>query len=224
MTECCKSVFGRLTQTASWGLFALQSVTVGDAFDTSMSCLATNDEASGRRQWANAERAIIESGQSWRASLELGDPAHTLRIHDAFEFLAELQGMETKNFALEAMRKLINGEIHSRRRIDVSRTRTFYEWLEEAIVGDNTIAITTAEVILELIELAKDICAAHRIFGVFLSHGEEAHNGVFALLRINSKWEPHRGLTAFTWELCPKSHHGGANPVALARGQASRAG
>ena len=33
MTKCCQSVFGRLTQTASWGLAALQSLTLGNAFD-----------------------------------------------------------------------------------------------------------------------------------------------------------------------------------------------
>jgi hypothetical protein len=34
MTRCCRSVFGRLTQTASWGLSALQSLTIGDSFET----------------------------------------------------------------------------------------------------------------------------------------------------------------------------------------------
>jgi hypothetical protein len=34
MTKCCQSVFGRLTQTASWGLSALQSLTLGNAFET----------------------------------------------------------------------------------------------------------------------------------------------------------------------------------------------
>lgn len=33
MTRCCQSVFGRLTQTASWGLAALQSLTLGDQFN-----------------------------------------------------------------------------------------------------------------------------------------------------------------------------------------------
>ena len=33
MTKCCQSVFGRLTQTASWGLSALQSLTLGTAID-----------------------------------------------------------------------------------------------------------------------------------------------------------------------------------------------
>lgn len=33
LTECCKNVYGRLTQTASWGLAALQAMTLGDRFD-----------------------------------------------------------------------------------------------------------------------------------------------------------------------------------------------
>lgn len=33
MTRCCKGLFGRLTQTASWGLAALQSLTLGEEFD-----------------------------------------------------------------------------------------------------------------------------------------------------------------------------------------------
>lgn len=40
MTRCCRSVFGRLTQTASWGLAALQSLTIGDSFDT----MSTEDQ------------------------------------------------------------------------------------------------------------------------------------------------------------------------------------
>ncbi|MBL7648023.1 MAG: DEAD/DEAH box helicase [Candidatus Hydrogenedentes bacterium] len=33
MTECCRNVFGRLTQTASWGLSALQSLTLGSKIE-----------------------------------------------------------------------------------------------------------------------------------------------------------------------------------------------
>ena len=33
MTRCCKLVFGRLTQTASWGLAALQSLTIDESFE-----------------------------------------------------------------------------------------------------------------------------------------------------------------------------------------------
>ncbi len=78
------------------------------------------------------------------------------------EFLAEVQAMEKKNLALEALRKLLNGEIHSRSRVNVVQSRSFSDRLEDAIARYHTNAITTAEVLQELIELAKDIRAAHQ--------------------------------------------------------------
>ena len=33
LTDCCKNIFGKLTQTAAWGLAALQTMTFGDNFD-----------------------------------------------------------------------------------------------------------------------------------------------------------------------------------------------
>ena len=78
------------------------------------------------------------------------------------EFLAEVQGMEKKNLAMEALRKLLNGEIRSRSRVNVVQSRAFSDRLEEAIARYHTNAITTAEVIQELIELARDIRAAHQ--------------------------------------------------------------
>ena len=77
------------------------------------------------------------------------------------EFLAEVQGMKKKNLALEALRKLINGEIRSQSRVNVVQTRAFSDRLEEAIARYHNNAITAAEVLQELIELAKDIRAAH---------------------------------------------------------------
>ena len=78
------------------------------------------------------------------------------------EFLAEIRGMEKQNLALEALRKLIDGELHSRSRVNVVQTRAFSRRLEEAIARYHRNAITTAEAIQELIGLAKDIRAAHR--------------------------------------------------------------
>ncbi len=78
------------------------------------------------------------------------------------EFLAEIQGMEKRNLAMEALRKLINGELHSRSRVNVVETRAFSQRLEEAIARYHSNAITTAEVLLELIELARELRAAHQ--------------------------------------------------------------
>jgi type I restriction enzyme R subunit len=78
------------------------------------------------------------------------------------EFLAEVQQMEKKNLALEALRKLIGDGIHSRTRTNVVQTRAFSERLEAAIARYHANAITTAEVLQELIELARDIRAARK--------------------------------------------------------------
>ncbi|CUB05977.1 type I restriction endonuclease subunit R [Tepidiphilus thermophilus] len=78
------------------------------------------------------------------------------------EFLAEVQQMEKKNLALEALRKLIGDGIHSRTRTNVVQTRAFSERLKAAIARYHANAITTAEVLQELIELARDIRAARK--------------------------------------------------------------
>lgn len=78
------------------------------------------------------------------------------------EFLAEVQQLEKKNLALEALRKLLNDEIRSRTRTNVVETKRFSERLEAAIARYHTNAISTVEVLQELIELAKDIRAARK--------------------------------------------------------------
>jgi type I restriction enzyme R subunit len=73
------------------------------------------------------------------------------------EFLLEIQQMEKKNLALEALKRLLNDEIHSRTRINITEEKKFSERLEQAIARYHTNAISTVEVLQELIELAKDI-------------------------------------------------------------------
>jgi type I site-specific deoxyribonuclease, HsdR family len=76
------------------------------------------------------------------------------------EFLAEVQQMERKNLAMEALRKLLNDGIRSRSKTNVVQTRAFSERLEDAVARYHANAISTAEVLQELIQLAKDIRAA----------------------------------------------------------------
>lgn len=78
------------------------------------------------------------------------------------EFLAEVQQMEKKNLALEALRKLINDGIRSRSKANVVQTKAFSERLEDAVARYHANTITTVEVLQELIQLAKDIRAARQ--------------------------------------------------------------
>lgn len=78
------------------------------------------------------------------------------------EFLAEVRQMEKKNLALEALKKLLNDEIRSRSKTNVVENKRFSERLESAIARYHTNAISTVEVLQELIELAKEIRAARQ--------------------------------------------------------------
>ena len=78
------------------------------------------------------------------------------------DFLAEIRGMEKKNLALEALRKLVNGEIRSRTRANIVQARAFAERLQSAINRYHNNAITTVQVIEELIALAQDIQVARQ--------------------------------------------------------------
>jgi type I restriction enzyme R subunit len=73
------------------------------------------------------------------------------------EFLAELQGMERKNLALEALKKLLGDEIRSRTKTNVVEGKRFSERLSDAIARYHTNAISTVEVIQELISMAKEL-------------------------------------------------------------------
>lgn len=75
------------------------------------------------------------------------------------DFLDEIQHMERKNLALEALRKLLNGEIKSRLKTNVVQTKAFSKRLEEAVARYHANAISTVEMIQELITLAKEIQA-----------------------------------------------------------------
>jgi len=73
------------------------------------------------------------------------------------EFLAEMKGMPQRNLAVELLRKLLSGEIQTRRRKNVVQSRSFAEMLEESIRRYQNRAIEAAQVIEELIALAKQM-------------------------------------------------------------------
>jgi len=77
------------------------------------------------------------------------------------EFLAEVRGMPQRNLAVELLRKLLRGEIQVRCRKNVVQARSFAEMLEEAIRRYQNRAIEAAQVIEELIQLAKHMREAN---------------------------------------------------------------
>ncbi len=77
------------------------------------------------------------------------------------EFLAEVRGMPQRNLAVELLRKLLEGELRTRRRKNVVQARSFAEMLEQSIRRYQNRAIEAAQVIEELIALAKEMREAN---------------------------------------------------------------
>jgi len=78
------------------------------------------------------------------------------------DFLAEVRQLPQRNLALELLKKLINDEIKVRMRKNVVQARSFTEMLEEAVRKYQNRAIEAAEVIEELIALAKEMRQAQK--------------------------------------------------------------
>lgn len=73
------------------------------------------------------------------------------------EFLLEVKNMEHKNIALEVLKKLLNDEIKSRTKRNLVQSKSLMEMLENSIKKYHSKILTAAEVIEELIELAREI-------------------------------------------------------------------
>jgi type I restriction enzyme R subunit len=73
------------------------------------------------------------------------------------EFLEEVQGMKHKNLAIELLRKILNDEIRIRSKYSLVKSKALLEMLENAIKKYQNNLLTTAEIIQELIEIAKEV-------------------------------------------------------------------
>jgi type I restriction enzyme R subunit len=77
-------------------------------------------------------------------------------------FLDEFSTMKYKNLAFEALKKLLNDEIRVRFKDNKVRSKKFSEMLAEAIRKYQNRSIDSAQVIAELIELAKEVREAQK--------------------------------------------------------------
>ncbi len=78
------------------------------------------------------------------------------------EFLEEVKGMKQKNLAVELLNRLLKGSIKTFSRRNLVQSKKFSELLEAAIRKYQNRAIETTQIIMELIELAKQINEAEK--------------------------------------------------------------
>jgi len=78
------------------------------------------------------------------------------------EFLKEIQGMKYKNIAIELLKKLLSDEIKIRSKRNLAKSKSLMEMLDAALKRYQNNLLTTAEIIEELIRIAKEIKQADR--------------------------------------------------------------
>ena len=76
------------------------------------------------------------------------------------EFLAEVRGMPQRNLAVELLQKLLKGELVTHLKKNVVQARSFAEMLEQTLRRYQNRAVEAAQVIEELIQLARELRAA----------------------------------------------------------------
>ncbi|MCZ2277371.1 MAG: type I restriction endonuclease subunit R [Bacteroidia bacterium] len=78
------------------------------------------------------------------------------------EFLLEVQGMQHKNLAIELLKKILNNELKVRAKTNLVKSKKLLEMLEGAIKRYQNNLLTTAEIIQELINIARQIKEADK--------------------------------------------------------------
>ncbi|MFM7393724.1 MAG: DUF3387 domain-containing protein, partial [Cyanobium sp.] len=78
------------------------------------------------------------------------------------QFLADVRGLKHKNVAAELLEKLLNDELKVRSSRNLVQGKLFSEKLKKAVNAYHNRAITTIELIDELIAIAKEIEAASK--------------------------------------------------------------
>lgn len=78
------------------------------------------------------------------------------------EFMLEIQGMKHKNLALELLKKILNDEIKSRLKTNLVKGKALLEMLEASIKRYQNNLLSTAEIIQELINIAKEVKEADK--------------------------------------------------------------
>ncbi len=104
-------------------------------------------------------KAITTEGQVIDVFTAAGLPRPDISILSD-QFLAEVRGLKHKNVAAELLEKLLKDELKVRSKRNLVQSQVFSEKLKKTLNAYHNRAISTMQVIEELIQLAKDLDAA----------------------------------------------------------------
>jgi len=120
-------------------------------------------DGGGRRTTDEADHAISQLVNQAVASTEVIDILAACGLDHpdvsvlSEQFLNDIRNMDHKNLAVEALRKLLAGEVASRTRTNLVRQREFSDRLQDAIGRYHNRTVDAVQVLQELIALAHEL-------------------------------------------------------------------
>jgi len=123
------------------------------------------DTGKSSAQIETAIKQIVDSAISSDKVIDIFDAAGVKKPDISIlseEFLLEVKGMKHQNIAFELLKKILNDEIKSRAKTNLVKSRKLLDMLEGAIKRYQNNLLTTAQIIEELIKIAKEIKEADK--------------------------------------------------------------
>jgi type I restriction enzyme R subunit len=116
------------------------------------------DKGTSAEDYSSAIRQIVDKAIAPAGVVDIFEAAGLERPNLSIlseEFLAEIRGMERKNLAVEALQRLLNDEVKTRFATNAVKARSFAEMLEKALQRYKNNSIEAAQIIEELIDIAR---------------------------------------------------------------------
>jgi type I restriction enzyme R subunit len=136
------------------------------------------DDNSGSSNYESVIKNIVDGALYSDSVIDIFDAAGLAKPEISIlseEFLKEIQGMKYKNVAIELLKKLLSDEIKLRSKHNITKSKSLLEMLDGALKRYQSNLLTTAEIIEELIRIAKEINASDkRGFDMGLNNDELA--------------------------------------------------
>ena len=118
------------------------------------------EEGEGKKSYETAIRQIVSQAVESTEVVDIFDAAGIQRPDISLlseEFLQEVKDMKHRNLGIELLRKILNDEIKARLKFNITEGKNLLEMLEESIKKYQNNLLTTAEIIEELLAIARQI-------------------------------------------------------------------
>ena len=123
-------------------------------------CKFESDRQEGKERYDSVIKNIVSTAISSDKVVDIFESAGMEKPDISIlsdDFLQEVKSMQYKNVALELLKKLLNDEVRVRTKRNIAQSKSLMEMLDGAINKYQNNLLTTAEVIDELIKIARDL-------------------------------------------------------------------